>query len=230
MKQTPLRPPSLTAVFMELAELTPDRFDRLSAEIDSPDAFDHEKERVAALVPILGKDEDTLGAIISATSFLYQRIHKSSGEISDLPKLVGDIVVSILEQDDSEPDEKPDEAKTQLIIDRLAHLLRFQENASRFTKHERLRWGFLPAATDFSTFVDLRPSLSDDLSEVVELIPTIQFRIKTDSSSPLMKSLVFQLDPRNLKRLKAEVERAEQKLNTLMNDVRLTGMMSKRRP
>ena len=228
MKTKPLQPPSFTSVLLEVAGLSNEAFDRLAIEIDGPDAFDVEKERISALSPALGVDEETATAIISMIGFLYQRIHRDSVDISNIPMFVKEMLESLAKQESDE--ERPSSEQSEIISRRLSHLLRKQTNVEKFNKHERLRWGFLPAATNFSTFVDLRPSLSDDLTEIEELIPIIQFRVKTDSSAPMLKNFVFQMDPRALKRLKSEVERAERKLSTVLSSAPVSSLITKRRP
>ncbi|MCJ2068311.1 hypothetical protein MKK75_05725 [Methylobacterium sp. J-030] len=230
MKKKPLQPPTLTAVLVEIASLDDVAFLKLKAETDGPNAFDSEKERIQTVAPLLGTDEDSVKFIMTALNYFYQQLHKETNNEVNVEETLEGFVDSVIDQDELEAEDIPSQDQRKIIVNRLSNLLQKRDSVDVFNKHERLRWGFLPAATTFSTFIDLRPNLSEDMTAIDELIPVIQCLIRTDAVDPAQKNFVFQMDPRSLKKLKDEIERAERKLSNIVNNDDLKKLMTKRRP
>jgi hypothetical protein len=98
---------------------------------------------------------------------------------------------------------------------RLKEIFDKRDAYKRLKKLVRLRSGFLPNATGFSTFVDVRPNFDGNPKQVVDLVPMVQVRIATDSKLDTQREFVFQLSEDALKLLKEAVSSVEDKIQIL---------------
>jgi hypothetical protein len=207
----------MEGVFDFVSSLPDPDFQTFQSHISGPDAFDTDKERCERVAADLRVQPSTVGVVVSALAFLYSQVQRAG---QDSPKeLVNEVVRGVTDEDPSEH---------AVLVDRLVALLRRNENADTFRKLQRLRTGFLENATGFSSFLDLRPNFNDDRSQIVGLVPIVQFRVSTDADDPAKQALIFQLDERGLKRLKEAVESAERKLDTLLAHSTISPMVTRR--
>jgi transcriptional regulator with XRE-family HTH domain len=207
--------PSLGGMIETVSELNDAEFTILSEEIRGRSAFDNDKERVEDLARKIGLSKETISLLINGLAFLYRQLHVARDAGADLAALLPEIIKSIASE------ELADEPG---VVSRLATLLQKNENTEQWEKAQRLRKGFLNNATEFATLVDARPNFSPDRTQLIGFVPIIQLRLRTDSDQPDQRSLVVQLDPRALKRLRRAVDLAEKKLDVLTSQLGAAGL------
>lgn len=215
MKRRPLQQISLTTVLRDLAELPESSFTTLVHEVQGPRAFDTERDRLTELAKGTGIEADTLSLLLSALNYLYSEVHSGEGIANLSPDIIEDLLLSLERSDRFLSGDKLSEVEVQTLKRRLPFVLEKRSSTDRFRKAERLKSGFLPAATNFASFVDLRPLLNDRQDLIEELIPIVQFRIRTDSNNQDLRNFVFQMDRSTLRHLKESIEKAEEKLDNI---------------
>lgn len=217
---------TLPSVLASLAEIEDSGFAILRDEIRGPLAFENDLERAAPLAKRVGLDAETTQYLLGALAFFYEEIHAEEVDPSALPSLVGEIFDRIAGPVSSGQD--ADLQARNITQTRLSILMERSDNPDEFKKIQRLRAGFLPNATGFGTFIDLRPNISADGATVVGLLPLVQFRISTDASDPAQKAFLFQLDSAGLRKLKQAVERAEEKIKTISSHASISSIIVSR--
>jgi hypothetical protein len=163
----------------------------------SKEALDDLRKRVPSAAP-------TLTYLLGVLAFLYTQVDRvvEMGESYDstISKLVEEV----------QANDAP------LIKERLSIVLSQTDARKRFRKIRRLQSGFIPNATGFSTFVDLRPDYGDsDVLDLRGFVKVIQLRVSTDSENPRDQRFVVQLSKESLQELKKAVDRATEKLEML---------------
>jgi len=101
---------------------------------------------------------------------------------------------------------------------RIAELVAKNPFLERRRKLNWLRKGILETESDFSSFVDLLPSFSEDRRTIEEFLPIAIFRIFVESDRGEDRSHVFQLNAEGVAKLKAAVDDLEKKLESLKQD------------
>lgn len=223
MKRKPLQPVTMAQVLADIATMSETVFARFQAEALGPDAFDSDKERVEPMALRLGVEVEPLRLILNFLAFLYDEVNDSAVEKDSLEEISKQIVDTAKKSDYAEPYLRG--VSEEIIASRLSVLLRKNDNIDTFGKSRRLRSGFSPVATEFASFVDLRPLLTEDRQSVLKLVPIVQFMISADSSQTFAKSYVFQMDRRRLKALKDAVDAAMQKLDVIERTESLSRMI-----
>jgi hypothetical protein len=195
-----------------IAGMTEAEFEALLAAISGARSFSLSKDQIAELTRQIPVSANNLPYMLGTLAFLYSQISQQIGEDdvgeATIAKLVEELDASSFSGDDKEA-----------MSRRLKALLERRASHQIFAKTRRLQRGFIPNATGFSSFVDLRPNFNDGVpTEVVDFLPLIQFRISTDADRNDQKRFVFQLSPDSLGELQKAIERAQAKLEILMED------------
>jgi hypothetical protein len=213
---TRLFPPlSLKEVLEELGSFSDPEFELFLSETLTPAAFDSSSARCEAFAKKIGRDAGLLGYIFGALDFLYREVRLKAKDEVTLRRLVDELLSSF-------EIETGDKAGLQKLSDRLVKVLSYNQSAERRDKIGRLKRGFLPNATGFSSFVDLRPSVNAGRTKVDEFVPLVQFRISTESESDDEESLVFQMDERALEKLGEAIRDAQKKLDAIKRDTSIS--------
>jgi len=212
-----LPPTSLEEVLGYLARLDSRQFEALRDDVVGSQAFNAEKDRCERLSEKLGLNKEPVAYLLSALSFLYGQVQ---GAVRDGLQFetATQALTDSLTLDAFSEDER------QRLISRLPLLLAENPNVERAAKLRRLKRGFLSNAVGFSTFVDLRPNFSDDLS-VEALIPIVQFRITTDAEADNDRFVVFQIGEDGLAELDSAVQRAKKKLAAIKDQLPIGGLI-----
>ena len=208
-KPSVMPPKTLGAIIAGLVDLDDQQFDSLHLITSTAASFLLRKSELDALKKTIPPSVADLDFLLSALAFLYSRV----SELGHGDENFGSLIQGLVDEVAAETGDSLDKTK---LTDRLTLLLQSNANYQNFAKIRKLTAGFLPNGISFSSFLDLRPSFTDELDpKVVGYIPMIQFRIKTDSSTPGLKNFVFQLDRETLGEIKKAVERAEAKLKSI---------------
>ncbi|MGJ0506068.1 MAG: hypothetical protein ACR652_02830 [Methylocystis sp.] len=198
--------PTVNDAFSFFLELNGSELALLKSEVQGPDSLDFDQERCARLAKQLNTDSETVTIVLGTIGYLYSHIHSRTGDVPFDQKLRA-LVDGFAEGENSN--------KTDEIVAVLAPLLEKNDTLDNHRKAQRLKVGVLDNAIGFSSFVDVRPMFSDEKTEILGFVPVIQFRIALDQNADSEKSIVFQLDEANLKRLKDAVDAIEKKIATL---------------
>lgn len=202
-------PASIGEALVPILRLPSEQFNQFLVAVTGPKSFDLPKEDIADLVKKLPTLRATLPFALGALTFLYTNLVRAESE--EPAPLDPSVVQEILE----DISEKIGDAKAE-AAERLSALLSKRDAHEHYRKLRRLQSGFLPNATGFSSFVDLRPDYAeegDDLS-ISGYVPMIQFRISTDAPGDARR-MVFQMTETALAQLKEAIERAESKLKAV---------------
>ena len=207
---------SFEEIFLIVARLPEPNFVALDAAVHGPEAFTTEKERLRRISAEVSLDPDTLGVMFRALEFIYVELSDDEAEAADVPATV-DSIVSTLDGG------RLDDVAKGALVSRLGSLLARNEFADVHRKAARLRTGFVPNVVSASTMVDLRPNFNQRRDTVLELIPIIQLRIRTDAADPSDRSLVVQLDSAALDKLQETLKGAQDKVRVLVDFEPLAG-------
>jgi hypothetical protein len=200
-------PETVGAAIAPIASLSDDEFKRLHEATSTRRSFALKAKLAKELtieIPLLGTNLPfTLGAL----SFLYSRL-ENYREKASLPAIVSQLV------EDFEVKCKPEDREK--LEQRLGTLLSRNESFEVFRRMQRLEKGFLPNATSFRSFVDLRPDFGgEEALKFDGFVKIIQFRIRTDAVNKKVKEFVFQVNEDTLDELQKAIDRARDKLKAL---------------
>ena len=212
--QPTIKPPESLAEALAPIGLLPDEeFKELLEAVSGPRSFSLSKEQLETLKKKIPETSAILQFTLGALAYLYLQITRVVDDQMSQRAVVEKLV------DDFDAAGKWTNIKS-LMVDRLSALLAKQDNHQRFRKIQRLQTGFIPNATGFSSFVDLRPDYDDgDVpKEIKGFVPIIQLRIATDSDDLNWRRLVVQMDEEALAELKKTISRLESKLDALKSD------------
>lgn len=214
--------PPLPETLEYLAKQSDADFNTLRQAISGPDGFSRSINRCRQLARELGNEisTNTIFNLIISLRYLYDnsREWEEAGrdvrvaldeyfELTGLKTILGDDV------NDS-------------FYDRVLSFIEKNPVVERARKRRRLQAGILDTATGFSSFVDLRPQLSEDKTEIEELIPVIIFQAETEAQEKEgTKTHVFQLTLESLKKLKDTIGDIERKLETVKDNPRLRAFL-----
>lgn len=214
--------PPLPETLEYLAKQSDADFNTLRQAISGPDGFSRSINRCRQLARELGNEisTNTVFNLIISLRYLYDnsREWEEAGrdvrvaldeyfELTGLKTILGDDV------NDS-------------FYDRVLSFIEKNPVVERARKRRRLQAGILDTATGFSSFVDLRPQLSEDKTEIEELIPVIIFQAETEAQEKEgTKTHVFQLTLESLKKLKDTIGDIERKLETVKDNPRLRAFL-----
>ena len=201
-------PQSLGAVLRPICDAPDTDFTALLSAVSGPRSFSLVQEQLDALQAQAPSLAQNLTFTLAALSYVYShvaRLVESGVPYTDaIAATVDDLT------DDAEWGDQKDRVR-----DRFASLFK-SETHQRFRKIRRLQTGFIPNATGFSTFVDLRPDFGEgEALEIKGYLPVVQFRVNTDSNNPSETRFVFQVTEDSLKELRKTLERAESKIALL---------------
>jgi hypothetical protein len=205
--------PELPQAFEIISQLSDTEFQKLRDLVTTADAYDFNAERVAIIKKELGKNL-TAGDILQTLAslrFLYTRFRRWEIEKRDTTKALREYLsfADLQEKSGDDPER---------FYKRIAELVAANPILERRRKLNWLAKGILETASDFSSFVDLRPRFSDDRKIIEEFLPTIIFRVFVQSDRGEDRSHVFQVNADGLAKLKAAVEDIERKLEALKTD------------
>jgi hypothetical protein len=205
--------PDLPEALKSIASLHDDQFKVLQEAVLSPDGFDVSVERCRSIAEKLKIDAQQVGTLLSSLEFLYLRSREWVAQGRD--------VVTALREFALFADlEKHFDKQSQLS--RLETLLSRNPSLERRRKIKWLQTGILNTATAFASFVELRPSYTEDRATIEEFIPVIIFRIITESGLGEDNEHIFQLTPDGLVKLRAAIDDMEKKLKSLQADKNIT--------
>jgi hypothetical protein len=208
-KPSVMPPKTFGAIISGLVDLDEKQFNSLHSVTSGAASFSLRKSELDTLKKTIPPSVADLEFLLAALTFLYSRV----SELGPADESFGPLIQNLVEEVAAEVGDSLDKSK---LTDRLTLLLQSNANYQSFAKIRRLTAGFLPNGISFSSFLDLRPSFTEeDEPKIVGYVPMIQFRIRTDSSTPGLKNFVFQLDREGLVEIGKAVERAEAKLKSI---------------
>tara|TARA_R100001086_G_C11839175_1_gene258665 strand:- start:832 stop:1512 length:681 start_codon:yes stop_codon:yes gene_type:complete len=186
--------PGLDQALLPLAFFNEGEFERFQLAIASPRRFLLNKNAIKQMAADLGRDEETVGYLLSALGLLQNRFQQSSGE-----KEFVRAKQTLVEIIDSQADLFDGADVASRLAKRLDILLEYSPEFSRYVKAARISRGFLANATGFSTFVDLRANFSDtdaisDPGELDGFSIVIQCRLRTVDAEGKDQSVTFQVN------------------------------------
>lgn len=207
--------PPLPDTLALVASLSEDKFRLLLEEITGPQAFERDIDRCTSLSESLGqKNISDVYNLLSSLNFLYVRCREL--EASDIELTAGlreFLEISELISEFGEDTEKG--------FKRIVQLVKRNTTLEQKRKLRWLRTGILENAVEFSSFVDIRPSFSEDRKIIETFIPIIILRIGTESDQRKDQSYVFQLTENGLKKLREAIDDIAMKLSTVQTDTKL---------
>lgn len=207
-----LPPSSLYDALTPLAEMSDSEFGLLRGAIVGEKSFSLGQEEVQSLSATLRLSEVSLSFLVGAIAFLYEQIEKSPFANTDRTGTISSIIQEITE--DIEPN-LLDQEKISNLNARVQVLLAHSDSHDKFNKFKRLSEGFLPTAQSFSTFLDLRPVMNKQRTEIDGYLPIIQLNISTNSQKESDRSFTIQMTLRNLDKLKTCIEDVEKKIELI---------------
>jgi hypothetical protein len=214
-------PESLAEALTPLASLSDAEFSKLAAAVSGTRSFSLSRDQLDALK----KEVPAAAAILAFTLGTLAFLSSQVDDVAEGDSPISDIVSQLV--DDLDKEGKWAQIKP-VMKARLTELLAKKPNHRRFKKIQRLQTGFVPNATGFSSFLDLRPDFNEGKPEQINgLLPVIQFRISTDADNPAMRRLVVQLDEESVAELKKAVDRIVEKMQVLKQNTTLTSYLVK---
>jgi hypothetical protein len=205
--QFTVTPPStLGEAIVPLGQMPDTEFHALVKALSSPRSFSLSKGTIEDLRKQTPSVAPSLTYLLGVLSFLYSQVDR----VVEMGESYDSVITKLVEE--VKANDHP------LLKDRLSIILNRTEARKRFRKIRRLQSGFIPNATGFSTFVDLRPDFGDsDALDLKGFVKVIQLRVSTDSENPREQRFVVQLNKDSLHELKKAVDRATEKLEMLNN-------------
>jgi hypothetical protein len=207
MAKSHVLPPTFPEIMTSIGALNESEYEELK-QFTNAVGFNPKPSEIAKLKINSRETSVDKKFLLAALAFLHERLTDMTADFSESDGVLQKFVDDVFE------DARPDQVdKKTITLQRLKSLLEASAEHTALLKRKRLTAGFLPNATTFSSFVDLRPNFADeDLSKANGYVPMIQFRIRTDSATPGLKSFVFQMDVDALEELKKAIDRVEKKL------------------
>ena len=204
-----LVPPHPAEILLPLVDLDEPKFQQLLKATRQQDAFGVLNNRDETLSKEIGVEASTLYYLLPLLGSLYQgtRTIESNQERRSA-------LDSFLKAYLGEVDDPNSNAARDKLLRRLTILLERNPEADRALKTQRLKAGFVPNATGFSTLVDLRPDFDEKRVSIQALLPVVQLRITTDSEIGFEKRLIVQLSTEMLSSLRLALDDVEKKIAT----------------
>lgn len=208
MPHSVLPPTTLVQIMIMIAKLEDFQFDRIKAQILGPRSYEVSNAQREKLSFEIDIPDESLGYLFSGLSFLYRQLKPMPGETQAELNAKIERVLSDLRVPEKDVDKS-------LLARRLSQLLAYGRNHQLHMKVARLEEGFIASVVGVSSFVDLRPSFTDDRTEIDGFVPIVQLMISTDSPRSHETQVVFQLDLESLETLKSAIDDVDRKLNVL---------------
>lgn len=203
-------PPSLPEMVGQIAALNDQQFETLWASIQTERSFDLESGVIDDLSASLGIPTMRILYTLSAMSFLYDRIEDTVESDDKRPAAIRSIVKD-LGLDNDKADEND------ILQTRLLRLLGHNAKHDRFLKIQRLQNGFLPRLMNVNTFVDIRPDISRDRSEIRHFLPIIQMNLSLDRPLASSETATIQLTPKDVEMLRDCLDDIDKKISLLLD-------------
>lgn len=202
--------PPLASSFETLAGLNDEDYSFLLAEVRGPNAFARDISRCSQLAEKVQLEIHQIFHLLVSLQFLYDRCR--DWEKSD--KSIESELLEFLEITQLRKKLWDNTEKHQRLLD----LLQRNPTLERRRKLTWLRTGILDTAVEFASFVDLRPTFSDDRSSVEDLVPIAILKVVARSDSGEDKIHIIQLTSSGLKQLRNTIRDIEAKLSCIAKD------------
>jgi hypothetical protein len=190
-----LPPSSMAELVQIIADIDDVAFEALSRAIASERSFTPEEAEVDELLPLVKLPKEILSYLFAGLSFLNDRVQDDAGGSNQLEDSVETLIEQLkLFRDDIS---KKDELKR-----RLLKLFSPNKSHELYQKVKRLQKGFIPNLVEVKTFVDVRPSISKDRSQIDGFINLFQLCIVTDADIRSERKIVIQLTRKSLNTLR----------------------------
>lgn len=201
-----LPPRSLAQIVSWISELDDASFSALVGVLDRPEGFDLDENTLGEFSRQSGLSEEKVGILLSALSFLYDRIEKTNVDLRVDSREIRALLVDLA---------LADQESAESLTKRLPLVLARRESHAIYKKLRRLEAGFLPNAIGFSSFVDIRPVINSERTKVDGYTLVIQLNIETDSTKDLESDYTIQLTPKSLEKLKTTLTDVQRKLDAV---------------
>jgi hypothetical protein len=210
---TPINPPqTLGDAIRPIAEIPDEGVNALASALSTPQSFSLTEDQLNVLSEKIPGVNLTF--LVGALSYLYSHVERMTKKGASFQDTIKALVDELSE--DAKWSDKNE------VIARLSSLLKPNPIHASHRKLQRLRSGFIPNATDFASFVDVRPDFEGaETLSINHYLLMIQFRVATDAPSGENRRLVFQMTESKLADLKKAVERAEAKIRAIRNEPQL---------
>lgn len=205
------KPASAVSALHDLSEA---EFGTLRDELRGSSAFDYSLARCVGLSKALcaRRTPAELFELIHTLSFLYDAAREwdrdKQDRLSELLKLI---------EFTGRPDGLSEDAE-RVGLARTLELVAKIDDVERQRKLQRLRTGLLPTASQFASFIDLRPRYSESRDKVLEFVPIVLFQIALESDVEEQRSAVFQVNLDGLAALRGLLDDIDAKLAALVAD------------
>jgi hypothetical protein len=204
---------SLVSSVETIARLNEQHYETLRDAISSADGYDHSLSRCNELAKKLNGEFDAskIFELLVSLEFLYDRLRGWEVQERDADKSLREFleVTGLFKKLETEKNG----------YEKLSRLVAKNTALERRKKLNRLRTGILDTATEFSSFVDIRPRFADDRSALEELVPVVILRVTTESDGEKSaRSPVFQLSLAGVRKLRRALDDVDNKLKALKTD------------
>lgn len=213
MNELELNPwfPSLPWALKTLVSLSEEQFAALTALVSGPEAYDVTVARCELLANVAKVQPHQASTLLTSLRFLYDRSRDWVTKGTDMASSLRDfLVLTGLETHFS--------GNSELGYKRLVAVLSRHPVLDRRKKVNWLQTGILETAKSFTSFVEVRPSFTEDRTAIEGFVPAIIFRVVTETESREDRTHIFQLTLEGLTRLRSTIEDAEKKIRQLQSD------------
>src|SRR5207245_14315 len=174
------------------------QYQTLRAAVSSPSAFGRGLARCEEIAGRLGGriTPRDVSHILASLSFLYDRLREWESSQAGTGRDALREFLAVTRLDSALGD---DEGRG------FRRLLELTEKNPAIERRSKLRWlrtGILDTASQFASFVDIRPRFSDDRSEVLEFVPVVILRVVVHSDFGEDRTCAFQLPSDSLAELR----------------------------
>jgi hypothetical protein len=187
--------------------------EKMRSHIADSGGFDLSDPAITELSKITQLNLDECRELASVLGHLYRGLNDDSGGEIDATSV--DELVSGLEH---LPGHKSDYKS---VCDNLAVLLK-PISVIEDAKHRiRIKRGFLKNTVEFASFVDVRPRFNLLRTEILELIPVVQFRIVTDENDGVVSKIVFQMDEAGIEAMQNALDTVKIKMDVIKRTIQI---------
>jgi hypothetical protein len=218
-KQTSIPKDTIDHLLASLGNVDAASIEKLRSLIADSGGFELSDPAAAELSKFTQLNLDECRELAVVLGHLYRGLNDDSGGEIDAASV--DDLVSGLEH---LPHHK---SAYKRVCDNLATLLK-PISVIEDAKHRiRIKRGFLKNTVEFASFVDARPRFNLLRTEILELIPVVQFRIVTDGNDGVDSKIVFQLDEAGIEAMQNALDTVKIKMDVLKRVIAIKPQTSK---
>lgn len=187
-------PLSLGEILAEIGQLTNAQVDSIAAELREPQLSLSDDARASFVSKKTNIDVEVIEYLFSFVAFVSAELERKASNDDERAYLVESLLADY---------ELADDGRETSIAELKERILRFTARSERSIFHKnaiRLRKGFLRNVRSFSSFVDLRPVMNPDHSEIEGYVTVVQLQIATDRDDE-EPTILVQMDEEALSKM-----------------------------